>query len=40
MEALVENLKKYEERFGKISEPNQGGDNRGVFMGQLPISEA
>jgi hypothetical protein len=39
MEALADNVRKYEERFGAIKEPQQAVD-RNMFMGQLPVSEA
>jgi hypothetical protein len=39
MEALADNVKKYEDRFGKIIDPQHASD-RNVFMGQLPVSEA
>jgi hypothetical protein len=39
MEALADNIRKYEERFGTIKDPQQAAD-RNMFMGQLPVSEA
>jgi hypothetical protein len=39
MEALADNVRKYEERFGSIRDPQQAAD-RNMFVGQLPVSEA
>jgi hypothetical protein len=39
MEALEDNVRKYEGRFGDIKDPQQTID-RNMFMGQLPVNEA